>query len=71
MNEMIERVTDAIRVACHDYDPRKGPFHQILARAALEAMREPTEAMLDAAWYKAQSPSAQEAWRVMINEALR
>lgn len=41
MSEMVERVADALRA---------GGSYEDMARAAIEAMTEPTEAMLDASW---------------------
>jgi hypothetical protein len=47
MSEMIERVAMAIRGAC---DPHVADsMCEVAARAAIEAMREPTEAMLTCA----------------------
>lgn len=92
MSEMIERVAEAI--GCIDADrctrqrtvPSKRTKWQMkpcdlcmdAARDAIEAMREPTEAMLDAAWrlpddgpaiiYKS---AIEEKWREMIEAALK
>ena len=92
MSEMIERVAEAI--GCIDADrctrqrtaPSKRTKWQMkpcdlcmdAARNAIEAMREPTEAMLDAAWrlpddgpaiiYKS---AIEEKWREMIGAALK
>jgi hypothetical protein len=92
MSEMIERVAEAI--GCIDADrctrqrtaPSKRTKWQMkpcdlcmdAARNAIEAMREPTEAMLDAAWrlpddgpaiiYKS---AIEEKWREMIEAALK
>ena len=82
-SEIIERVARAI------YEGRNGPgcrawgsqpaSHQEPylkdARAAIEAMREPTEAMLDAGkWvsplYDDPTPAAVEYWETMIEAAL-
>lgn len=44
-----------------------------LSRAAIEAMREPTEAMIDAGYDVGYSPDplpTDEVWRAMINAAL-
>lgn len=46
MSEMIERVEDAIMEAMNA-DPKGGSFSRA-ARAAIEAMREPTKVMLNA-----------------------
>lgn len=50
-----------------------------LARAAIEAMREPTEEMIEAAYYPAGEPGdqsvsrseAEETWHAMIDAALK
>ncbi len=42
-----------------------------IARAAIEAMREPTEAMVDAGWADATAEDAIGVWRAMIDEALK
>ena len=49
MNEMIERVTAAIEAAIWAGLDPDTPDSDALARAAIEAMREPTEAMMKAA----------------------
>jgi hypothetical protein len=46
--------------------------YEPLARAVIEAMREPTEAMTDAGWRRIdERDDAAENWRLMIDEALR
>lgn len=77
MSEMVERVAQAIAGALKQaYWEREEPTdddHLAAARAAIEAMREPTEAM----WAKGtgarldESPSTHKVWREMIDEALR
>ncbi len=77
MNEMIERVANAM--AFHsDRQAHTKPWMvkwDDLARVAIAAMREPTEAMLDAAVardYRGEGPdTASEHWRAMIDQALR
>jgi hypothetical protein len=71
--EMIDRVAAAILKAAHMNGmpiDDSGP----LARAAIEAMREPTEAMKDA-YYKFDerfsSYPAQDCWETMLDEALK
>jgi len=63
--DMIERVAVAINQAMllrDDYDP------DFLARAAIEAMREPTKKMIEAGfWEGSASPNI---YRAMINAAL-
>lgn len=55
MSEMIERVAQAIALAGNGgtwddwYNDEQREFHRKRARAAIEAMREPTNAMEDAA----------------------
>jgi len=78
MNEMIERVAKAIKDSdsYQDYKDYKG-----YARAAIEAMREPTEEMIEAGggviseWNGDMTPAteaaAQIAWPAMIDEALK
>lgn len=82
-NEMVERVVRAlarVRDEIRDKQPADFPGHEIdrmLARAAIEAMREPTEAMCKKAgngyargrgdWY-VDGPA--DVWRAMIDAAL-
>jgi hypothetical protein len=63
MSEMVERVARAIR---REKDRCRSVEEQ--ARAAIEAMREQTEEMLDAAWNT--TLSAEVIWRTMIEAAL-
>ena len=44
--------------------------HEDQARAAIEAMREPTEAMSDAGWIDKEDVSPAEIWLAMIDVAL-
>lgn len=81
MESMIERVARAIAGKLDDNTPWKEcgqGFREtciLLARAAIEAMREPTEAMLDA--YSLTSMSwndeavAKSVWYPMIDAALK
>lgn len=67
MSEMIERVARAICTGAGDYS---GPWQDFIpeARAAILAMREPTEAVLDAG---PPSPYMDpEIWAKMIDAAL-
>ena len=76
MSEMIERVARAIYVAT----PRNKPYSLLTrfkrnaleaeARAAIEAIREPTEAMLDAIYVSEQYYIGVPAWRAAIDAAL-
>lgn len=67
-NEMVERVAKAI------YDNSgmtysNQQYYQGLAKAAIAAMREPTEEMVNA--YNNQEPLSREAYRAMIDAALK
>jgi hypothetical protein len=73
MSEMVDRVAAAIRESeaywwNRDDEPDDG-LAETLARAAIEAMREPTLAVLEA------GPSEPymdiDVWRAMIDEALK
>ncbi len=56
MSEMIERVASAMFEADDDGSWKHGQLrYRLLARAAIEAMREPTDAMCDAADWQQQS----------------
>lgn len=68
MNEMIERVAKAIGKTVYETDRGglTGWDANAVARAAIEAMREPTEAMLEAA----SGSIARWAWPAMIDAAL-
>jgi hypothetical protein len=70
MSEMIERVKLAIRDAC---DPHvTDSMCEVAARAAIEAMREPTEAMLQAFGERALPiGNPQDGYSAMIDEALK
>lgn len=80
MNEMVERVAIAIFEACpykdsqnfQDHDDRYKHNVRSYARAAIEAMREPTDAMSLGLpdGYKPGSHSATQIWRAMIDAAL-
>lgn len=83
MSEMIERVAKAIcgnqpgaggcgcktheRPACDDF--------RWMAHAAIQALREPTEAMIVSGWATQTEPvyptSTVDVWQAMIDEALR
>lgn len=79
-NEMIERVAKAICSNCPDpgqmeimNDPWKLAIP--VARAVMEAMREPTAAMVIAGRatpiFDADATNAEDAWKIMIDEALK
>ena len=67
MSEMIERVAKAI-LKEQQTNRSAFPDSRDIARAAIEAMREPTSAMAKAA-YRDDAP--QVVWRDMIDEALK
>ena len=73
-DQMIEAV--ALRIRQFHQEPTKRPKwneYRILARAAIMAMREPTEAMQRAAVREAGSPfeeAAKGVWKVMVETAL-
>jgi hypothetical protein len=68
MSEMIERVGRALaEEECYAYDPLP---YDARARAAIAAMREPTDTMIDAvgsSW----GPQLEDNWHKMIDEALK
>lgn len=70
-DSMIERVAKAIDAASQ---PAGKPDYKILmencARAAIEAMREPTERML-AAGMKEEGVDLLSEWKAMIDDALK
>lgn len=85
MSEMVERVAPATFAACNGpegfgdhMDPRyeaNSELFEAMARAAIEAMRQPTDAMLVAAIadsdeYGFGSYEAGSCWRAMIDAAL-
>jgi hypothetical protein len=69
MSEMVEKVSAAIAEA--QARGFNGP--EVLARVAITALREPTQAMGDAVTGGDQYswPNPDETWRAMIDEALR
>jgi len=74
MSEMIDRVAKAIALQSHT----ENPCLEDLARRAIEAMREPTSAMLEAEpdddgeFSKENSIfHARQFWQAMIDEALK
>ena len=71
MSEMVERVAKAIKRGIADDLPSAD-----IARAAIEAMREPTEAMLHAGYdglgrEAAQYTGPEDVWPRMIDAALK
>lgn len=84
MSEMTERVAQAIKAAgdeCYGKGMNVSDACNILARAAIAAMREPTETMVEVGFTEASdsvrgdtgpdADIAQRVWRVMAHEALK
>jgi hypothetical protein len=75
MSEMVERVARAMFIAEQAWRRTPVPgtvLNVVMARAALEAMREPTEGMINAADpHGIIMADFQTAWRDMIDEALK
>ena len=66
---MIEQVARALLVA--DRSAITPDYYQRMARAAIEAMREPTEAMLDAGVnFRERNARTEQIWQAMIDAAL-
>lgn len=70
MSEMIERVAEAIMGAVFNKAMDADPRSRMMARAAIEAMHEPTEAMAIAGKENNFGYYPNEAWRAMIDAAL-
>ena len=67
---MIEQVARALLVA--DRSAITPDYYQRMARAAIEAMREPTEAMLDAGVnFRERNARTEQIWQAMIDAALK
>ena len=72
MSEMIERVAHAIRVEFTGmFKEDQAPAYERLARAAIEALREPTEEMLIASEVDLNDFDVAAVWSVMIDAALK
>jgi hypothetical protein len=72
MSEIIDRVADAIKAAINDgakSDFGTATFPE-LARAAIAAMREPTEAMIQRAREERYLDEPHDTWQSMIDAAL-
>lgn len=74
MSEMVKRVMDAIRLA--EISHVGGMTLENMARAAIEAMREPTEAMLKYSGEESygiggEGDAHSDVWRWMISAALK
>ena len=80
-NKMIERVAESIWSAMIFGDPKEPLVKQDeqiknhyknVAKATIEAMREPTEVMVKAGYDEADGSHLwREVWKVMIDEALK
>lgn len=70
MSEMVERVARAIAEARFGIGCPVDGDDRIAARAAIEAMREPTDAMVDAAYGRERTGTERGNWRAMIDAAL-
>jgi hypothetical protein len=78
MNEMVERVARALLDSCRTGNITRVDGARLMARAAIEAMREPTTAMIEAEppddgeFSKGNSAAHAKAfWQAMIDEALK
>lgn len=80
MSEMVERVAKALWEHGGDGSlPRswkllhsdKKPEYRHMARAAIEAMRRPTDAMVDVSYDVGCGPGCLEVWVGMIDAALK
>lgn len=83
MSEMIERVKAAIGEKLSPVLDLRAPYAKVMvdaaARAAIEAMREPSAAMLEAGDQRAidywphseATPNAADCWQAMIDEMLK
>lgn len=74
MTEMIERVAKAIQSALSEGTPGRDPDRmERIARAAIEAMRDPTEAMIDKGYDHVDygGTDIEAAWKDMIDAALK
>lgn len=76
-SDMVERVAKAIDVAFIEWKDTPGtppmPWNETLARAAIEAMREPTTAMLHASTMQVptwDNDASRRKWQAMIDAAL-
>lgn len=76
MSEMVERVAEAVSKTIDGW--QRGEFEgfcDVIARAAIEAMREPTEAMVKEGGFQVSATMterdiAKDVWAEMINAAL-
>lgn len=72
--EMIERVAAVLKEHFDNRWGQEAPVTdaeaKLIARAAIEAMREPTDAMVENAWASAMAEDARQTWKDMIDAAL-
>ena len=74
--DMVEKVARAMAERNNDYDEEgrlQWPAYVDDARAAIAAMREPTDAMVDAGWQTSDDVvwmALKEAWPAMVDAAL-
>lgn len=66
MNEIIKRVSKAI-LEC----PNASDYETLVAKRAIEAMREPTDKMIIAASIIDTKDLEKDVWQAMIDEALK
>ena len=72
MSEMVERVAKAItESALEEFVVILPDQAERFARAAVSAMRVPTETMVESAWADALAEDAKSVWADMIDEALK
>lgn len=75
MSEMVERVAKAIEAEVDKLNDVRNiqGFYEEIARAAIAAMREPTDGMVETAFslLPDRDPWPIAVWRAMIDESLR
>jgi hypothetical protein len=79
MSEMVDRIARAIAEAGNGgvwtdeqwYKEYQRDIHRIRARAAIKAMREPTDEMVHAGLLAGCRVNSIEGWRAMVDEALK
>jgi hypothetical protein len=67
---MVERVAAVLRQELDHYSNFGEGVFEDVARAAISAMREPTEEMSGTVYFKGDDISASAVWREMIDRAL-
>lgn len=75
MSEMIQRLVVAMKASKFDHSDFPDDVLEKIARENIAAMREPTEAMIEKgildSWSIIEAPLLKDAWRSMIDEALK